>query len=507
VDDEQVICTGLKTLTEHLDLAEISSVETTTDPVEALAAIRARPPEIVMTDIKMPTISGLELMEQARSIAPSIRFVVISGHDDFALVRQALKQRATDYLLKPATTEELHGALTRTISAVLEQEERNRVPRALVAETIDRIAHNEPPDASRLEVMASSVRDVLPGPYAQLGILEAEAEHVDPRPDRVFELVRRELTRTDLEMVHVSLAETTSCVLISGASEARLAEVAARVARISEAATKGREVFSLSSISTSLELLPVLYREAYAARTRKLLEPCSLLRHADRPSRPELPSGARVELEELETLLSAHDEVGAAAWLRRLHDTTWLSVGYLERVRDLVAGYVAEPLDPIERFFSLDRLRDTLTRALLGTRDAGGSDAPGGRPVSGGEEALIAEAKRFVLSDLAHHADLSAVASHVGLSYSYFSTVFKEHADVQFSDFVRDARMTEARRLLASRRMSVGEVARRVGYQHAKHFSRAFKHYYGVTPRAYALSIRTGSNAASSIVGGTHAAT
>ena len=90
---------------------------------EALELIDNHPIDIVISDILMPEMSGLELIEQIRSKDPKIKCVMLSGHSDFEYAKQAIRHSAVDYLLKPPTDEELLGA----VGSAIEQLNKRRM--------------------------------------------------------------------------------------------------------------------------------------------------------------------------------------------------------------------------------------------------------------------------------------------------------------------------------------------------------------------------------------------
>lgn len=120
VDDERLDREGLK---EQIDWGKfgISEVETAKNGFEAINIMNTFKPDILITDIKMPGMSGLELAEKAVIIMPRIKIVFVSGYDDFEYVRNALKIRAYEYILKPVDSEELINVLKQIISEILEE--------------------------------------------------------------------------------------------------------------------------------------------------------------------------------------------------------------------------------------------------------------------------------------------------------------------------------------------------------------------------------------------------
>ncbi|MCB0152401.1 MAG: response regulator, partial [Caldilineaceae bacterium] len=80
--------------------------------------VEAEIPDILITDIKMPFMDGLELSRIVRARLPQTRIVILSGHDEFRYAQQAIQLGVTDYLLKPVGAQELLDVLTRIRSQI-----------------------------------------------------------------------------------------------------------------------------------------------------------------------------------------------------------------------------------------------------------------------------------------------------------------------------------------------------------------------------------------------------
>ena len=88
-------------------------VYTARDPMEALDYLKDHQPDIILTDIKMPGISGIEMASIAMDYYPGIKFVFISGYKDFEYAQQVLKLNAVDYLTKPLEQQQLISVLKK----------------------------------------------------------------------------------------------------------------------------------------------------------------------------------------------------------------------------------------------------------------------------------------------------------------------------------------------------------------------------------------------------------
>lgn len=110
VDDEELIRKGLKKIIQRLGAA-YAAVEEAATGKAALELIAKEIPDLVITDIKMPELDGISLIKHLNQRFPQIKKVVLSGFDEFQLVRETLKNGALDYLLKPVDEGELQQLL------------------------------------------------------------------------------------------------------------------------------------------------------------------------------------------------------------------------------------------------------------------------------------------------------------------------------------------------------------------------------------------------------------
>jgi two-component system, response regulator YesN len=122
IEDEELILHNIAKKIQESGLGFVVS-GTATDGTAALEIIEQVLPDVVVTDIRMPVMDGLELLKQISVKYPYMKKIVISGHDDFKYAQQAIKYDVSDYLLKPLKITELTASLTR-IKFMLENEKK-----------------------------------------------------------------------------------------------------------------------------------------------------------------------------------------------------------------------------------------------------------------------------------------------------------------------------------------------------------------------------------------------
>ncbi len=122
VDDERLDMEGLKRQIDW-NKYHISGVFATKDSMNALELIKQQVPDILITDIKMPGMTGLQLAKLAREQVQDIKIVFISGYDDFTYVKNAIKLNAYEYILKPVDTDELEACIKKVVRDILKERE------------------------------------------------------------------------------------------------------------------------------------------------------------------------------------------------------------------------------------------------------------------------------------------------------------------------------------------------------------------------------------------------
>lgn len=114
VDDEEIICNTIASVIPWEELG-ITLIGTCLDGVEAYHTILDESPDIVMTDIRMPGISGLELIERISNTNLNTQFIILSGYGEFEYAKRAMKCGVRHYLLKPCDNQQIIDCLKSVI--------------------------------------------------------------------------------------------------------------------------------------------------------------------------------------------------------------------------------------------------------------------------------------------------------------------------------------------------------------------------------------------------------
>lgn len=151
VDDEWIIANSLSTM-EEWGQRNIYVVGTASNGVEALSYIEQNTIDIMITDIQMPQMDGLELLKTIRLLNPDIKIIMISGYEQFQYVHFSLKHKAKGYILKPIDTDELLQLVdeiiqeleqnSNTVQQSIQEEEPKTQQEVIVLRTTDYLKQN-----------------------------------------------------------------------------------------------------------------------------------------------------------------------------------------------------------------------------------------------------------------------------------------------------------------------------------------------------------------------------
>ncbi|UVI33004.1 response regulator [Paenibacillus spongiae] len=511
VDDEKMARMGMRAVLDWENngfelVGEASNGE------KAMNWIREKRVDILITDIAMPVMDGLELTRKAKELCPFIKVLLLSCHNDFDYVREGIRLGASDYILKPTLNAD---SLLTALHQMRRKQEEERENRQIVElfkdhlhvskrkelekmfckalrgdrDAIGRLQHAYPDEKYRfvaigVDVFAESDTDKAELLIEQTEIIQTQLYErcrsyvaVLHRPDLVMAVLPAltplecnpaELnewlsglrTGSNPEHIHISIGISGYCEGFTDIQESCL-----------EAKRALDHVFfsgpdnKLSVIDTAADERLSAQDYNYASVLNELKESLTMGYHAKadeqlgiivRHWNPGNRTKAEVlqEAEELMTLFLLCKDVSTVN-VRRIRRTD--KFRYAEDV-------IRHVLDCFEE------LRDG--DGLL-------------KPDTTLHQRIVKEAIRFLGDHYTEAISLQQVADEVNVSRNYFSEMFKRVTGQNFIDYVIALRVKHAKELLQVSKLRVYEVAEQSGFNDVKHFSKQFKKIAGLSPAEY----------------------
>lgn len=522
VDDDQSVRERLKAAIawEALELSMVCEAGDSDTARELFIFWR---PKIVIMDINIPIISGIELARELAEIDKEVRFIIITGHGNFEHVKNSVRLGAVDLISKPVMPEEINQNLRAVVdhfrlvreqqaSSALMTELLNEsrpmlIQQALSALLMSRQEDLASPQLHRLEKLGFN----LEGRHCAVVIISTE-----PGDDSVldFDLTLVATKNITEELFHdaglecygyYDDASNLICVVHwdEDIGEDTLEKAVRLIHEKMAFYFDIRLIAGIGRAVTSYAKLPQSYRDAKIAFHNKgVLDDETIvifrdLRQMDTPVVSDtdrlykdlslLFKGNRMQeiakvIGDYCTMLSGCPEDGlekarefAFAYITRvMSDSITLGLGPVATNRladDLIRLSSLGNIQSIAA--NLIGITEELLRALFQKR-------------AEVRNQLIQVAKTYISEHLSDdQLNLELVSSHVGLSSAYFSKLFHREAGISFNDHLNLTRIQKSKELLTNTVMKVYEVGEAVGYSNTKYFNYVFKRLTGLTPLEY----------------------
>lgn len=198
VDDEPIILKGLKNIIEKSS-TPISKIVNACDGIDALQKLESFRPDLLITDIQMPEMTGLELIREVQAKGFCNRFVILTGYDDPTYLRQAIRCKVIDYLLKPINKTELYDVLDNLFVELLniDNSRKNHTPVSIPDSPLPNLEYNQ---------LSKNIKKIIlyiEEYYAQDISLDQLAEHVYLHPNYISSLFKKETGLTFIHYLHL----------------------------------------------------------------------------------------------------------------------------------------------------------------------------------------------------------------------------------------------------------------------------------------------------------------
>ena len=528
VDDEQEV---IEVIMRRLNWEELGFTICgyARNGAEALEMAEELQPDVVMTDIKMPYMDGLELTRRLRSLFPDIRIIIFSGFDEFEYAKEAIRLGAEEYLLKPIDSEEIRRVFEKIRRQLDEDRDRRRSVERLeeyYQKSLPMLRENfflslmegHIPE-ERLREYVEDYRLSLDGPLFIIAIIHVSASELpkDLTP-RLLTFSVRELAEDYFEDRWNSYLfyYRGNIILLSQLSDQEVVSAYTddcdRFSRLAKRSCRAVVTVGISKTTAQIHDLPAAYEGAREALSYRILYGTGKAINIREivPNREQVVYKYDETLEEIFKQIKMGNEESMYERIDLLIDQNIDQIGktglreYRLILMELLTGFyrfcsnyeidveqiLPESADIRSDIYSYLMQMDTADELRQWLRETCG------RALAVMREQRVSKTRSFVSLALDfvrdHYSDadldLEMVCSSLGVSAAYFSTVFRKETGSTFINYLTDYRMKEALRLIDEEDEKTYIIAGKVGYADPNYFSYVFKKKYGMSPTKYKKS-------------------
>jgi two-component system response regulator YesN len=481
----------------------------------ALPLIEASQPDVIITDIKMPFLDGLQLCKIIREHMPWIKIIILSGHDEFEYAQSAIKLGAIEYLLKPVDAASLQQALEEVaVSLDRERQELEKLKKLREDATVNlslirerfllRLVMGGISSAEAVEQSHNLGLDIVARCYAVLvlNIDLRECAQFDYGEYQRFEKVVSDSIGANPDILLTIKDPEELVLIIKGDSPDELQQEGKFITELIKREVNEKIACDLTIESGSVQhrIGDIHYSFAEAlAKVRVAKQARVSLGSDERIDHIELMKLGQAKIkgfllfgdaQDCDAFFDDHLQAVGKAALHSYLIKHYLFVDIILAVAQFVSDLGGEVDQVVPEIHSIDELlhdvetydqiRETIGGILSSAISLRDSQAQSERTV------IIQRAKAYIDNNFTNHElSLSDVAAEANFSPSYFSSVFHQETGETFRDYLSRSRIEQAKELLRTTNLKCAEVAYQSGFGDPRHFGQVFRRKVGVPPQQF----------------------
>lgn len=490
IDDEPIIRDGMKHVIDWGKYG-FTICGDSENGQEGLHLIRTLEPDLVFVDIRMPGMSGIELVEQAKKEGFEGKFVILSGYSSFSYAQELIKLRIHSYLLKPIDEEELVEILIE-IKQIIDEERmiyseltayydltEEKAWRAVIDGRIDDWQHSVYVKNQRgpFRLAGIKFRENVKRLKIEEGLFKANQPNVkvilkDQIIYRLYLDFKLKEIEEDLQAILSNFqteVDPYACACLSEEFD-ELEETMKAIEQINDTQDRAfsfsnKQIFQFPIQRSETNRDPLNF-EAFGAKVIQALEFKDRILLTEQGEKmidyfqKSALEKARVQIEVTELVLSVARMIKSQyPDIPMLSKNEWLDQIYHQyNLRELV-DYL------IEEWWSL-------SKEIKGFATSGEEDSM---------EKIINYIDQYYAQDLS----LKVLADLFNYNSSYLGKKFKKHTNKYFHEYLEQVRIEKAKFLLANSQEKVYVISELVGYSNMDYFYKKFKSYVGKSPKEY----------------------
>lgn len=515
-DDEIKVGQLVKRLIQW-DRLGLTCIGLVTDGQTAYEKILSESPDIVITDIRMPVLTGLEMIQKASEQGVKCHFIVVSGYKYFDYAQKALKYGVEDYLLKPIDEDELNRQLQKIVAEEEQREDKQQQVDQIEKKLEDSkyLRHKE-----FLRQILSQKQENIDAANTEFGLqLENKCfrgltfkldRNIDVAENtQQMQFVLRKIMQKAEDAFSACTIDLIAAVQSNHSVQVLLNYFQTEQENIDNRITDffnelsdylenfqhyritvgvSSEVESFEQISTAIEMS----KEAAASRLFKgsgrrieyCQEPHTLFSPKDFQNEYEefakavetmQPDACQYQIHKCFRLASDKALFASEFYAMGL----WLLRSTYEILEIADTFDVDMQQEVLENLSTVADLRDYVIRQVQRVITESRSER------ENRERKPVLEAIAYMKEHFTEKITLEDVAATIGFNANYFSELFKRETGENFSNYLLGIRMEKAKQMLRDTKIPVYEIGESVGYKDAKYFSQQFMKVVGVKPAEY----------------------
>lgn len=489
VDDEPIITQGLQALLNWEDYG-FEVVFVAENGQDALSYIEENTIHLLVTDIMMPKMSGLELIEHAKEIQPHIKCIILSGYQEFDYVKRGMNLGIENYLLKPVDEDEL----LKTVQAVSQKlyaslaERLDSESTTLKDNTLWRLLNGEIEKSEwqeRLELYNMSLEQS----YYSVSIVHFQNDYDTEQSKMLREYIEKQYSATCLYNPDQELI-----IIFGSALEEKLIESNRKLSEYlaGEKGLFGDFFVSMGKAVTSMEDLEESYLAARELTLYQVCLPANKLIsdkvNIDRQALLKMQQDYKADMAKRVMQSKEEIEKGMERYFDSLHvNNSFVSPIVVRNYTIDLISYIHHSLQ-VDKYYShtaaieklvyasdLEHIEEVLRDYCDDLIDTIDNQNDKRSPI-------VQNVLEYMHANYAQELSLKTLSQRFHVNPIYLGQLFQKELGIVFSEYVNHYRLEKAKELLKTTHLRAGDIGKQVGYADTTYFYKQFKKNVGATP-------------------------
>ncbi len=481
VEDEKMIRQGIRTMIQRSGVPVEVIMECGNGEI-AWEILKSQKIDVMFTDIRMPKMNGVELVQKVQELADKPIIVVVSGYADFSYAVEMMRHGVREYILKPVEREKIQQILQKLDKEIAQGQESSRTSKRIGQQQLKYLMLNEQITEEEMDTLQSEYEN-------DFGLQNYYVCVLNPK----------DTVRDGEEYIYLNNVEENDIYLVPEENMDKFKRTGL-----------ADEYAGISRRHSGIRELKTAYEEALAARKRAFCTNRGGGVYIEEQEK-HVPSGLLTETEKLietesriqrvqllgtdktEEIIKGWNAFFRAVEKERMKTDDFQSCmdDFFEEVKKTYRNILTEDMDIIKRlchYYRFEKLKDYEKEFMDWTLSL--HERINSRFDTNKNTQKIKQAIEYIKENYDKDLNMAVVSNYISMNYSLFSYSFKEYTGSNFVNYLKGIRMEEAKRLLAMTDMRIIEISQKVGYDNEKHFMKIFKSSVGVSPSEYRKNTR-----------------
>ncbi|WP_054742325.1 response regulator transcription factor [Cellulosilyticum ruminicola] len=503
IDDEPNVREGLKVIVPWEEHGFIVC-DTAEDGIDGLQKIMLLEPELVLVDIRIPGMMGIEVIEEAKKRGFKGKFIIITGYSEFEYAKRAINLGVSSYVLKPIDENELIEEVDKLVKEInKENEMRGKIDLGenyLHSQFLIKALTSKPEDLKK--VLKDAYED-LDQQYEAYHIAILELESTLNRRSEVLEQITEYISNYE-DISYVILNGEVVCI-IQGENVLKIKDALIRLHKKLLNRYEIKNVISFSKGIKGFENMSSVYKNLKKMGEKRFLLPEKLIWEEENNENRVYSDKREIDAESISKQLYSLIQVGDKKRLKEeiknikvllianemnINRAKGILVNILMKCLDYIRAQYAQYniaipngefiIETIYKCADIDEVLKYIDEELVLVCNQIAREAP---------ENTMEKILYYIKNNYNKELRLEFLAELFNYNSAYLGKSFKNYTGESFNVYVDKLRIDKAKELLLNKDMRVYQISKEVGYKHIDYFHSKFKKYVGLSPLEYRKSI------------------